>query len=433
MSESPIGQREASLWEATAIPLPVFAPLAGEAEAEVGIIGGGLTGLSAALHLAQRGASVVVLDAGSIGWGSSGRNGGFVSSAWRASLPEISRQQGHAAAARMYRLGIEAVEGLGSLCERLGLAEASYRRAGHITGAVNAAGLRRLAAKADWLRRQFGDRAHRLLERDEAAMLTGSAMFHGGLLAEVEACVHPMNLVRGLAGRVAQAGASLHEGSCVTGVNREAGGFVLMTPHGRLRARHVIVATNAYSDLAPPTARYARGIIPFESAAIATEPLPAALIARILPQGHVGSDSKRVLRWFRIVEGRLVFGGRGAFRPGRGDGVKFARLRANMIEMFPETETLGIAWRWSGRVAMTGDFMAHIGADDGIFYALGYNGTGVALSVELGRMLAAMVRGETVDPGPLGRPLSPLPLPWLARPGARLVAGWYQTLDALGL
>jgi glycine/D-amino acid oxidase-like deaminating enzyme len=195
----------------------------------------------------------------------------------------------------------------------------------------------------------------------------------------------------------------------------------------------VIYATNGYSDLTPVTDTLHRRLIPFRSAIIATEPLAPAVLATLMPGGQVCGDTKRMLRWFRVVGDRLIFGGRGAF--GKNDSeTAFRALQRSMGEVFPVLRDQPIAYRWSGLVAMTLDYLPHAGQlDEQSFYAIGYNGGGVAMSTYMGGQLARMTAGEQVDLGLLaGEKFQPIPLHAFRAPGVRLAAGWQQFLDLIG-
>jgi glycine/D-amino acid oxidase-like deaminating enzyme len=216
-------------------------------------------------------------------------------------------------------------------------------------------------------------------------------------------------------------------------VRQENGRMIVQTPQGRVIARQVIYATNGYSDLNPSTDVLHRRLIPFRSAIIATEPLPATVLAGLLPGGQVCGDTKRMLRWFRVVGDRLIFGGRGAF--GKTDSESaFRDLQRSMGVVFPVLREQPIAFRWSGLVAMTLDYLPHAGQlDDKRFYAIGYNGGGVAMSTWMGAQLSAMTAGRKVDLGLLGgEAFKPIPMHAFRAPGVRLAAGWQQFLDLIG-
>jgi glycine/D-amino acid oxidase-like deaminating enzyme len=424
-----------SLWAASAEPLESFPSLSGEVQADIAIIGGGFTGLSAAHHLATDGLAPVVVEATSVGWGASGRNGGYVSVKSRAPLARILPSHGRDIARRLHALGHEAVDCVEQMIETCGIVDSGFRRYGHLTGALDSRAMRRLEASAAWAARELRDSATRILSRAEVTEAMGSAAFVGGSLNVADGGVHPVKLLRGLARDLRRRNIRIYERSPALRVVDAPGGVRVETAQGTVRARSVIYATNGYSNLTPAPGDLARRIIPFRSAAIATAPLSAALAARILPAGYVGSDSKRVLRWFRMVDGRMVFGGRGAQGSDGDSAAAYDRLRSEMVELFPALADAPVEFRWSGLVAMTMDFLPHIGkVGDRRFYALGYNGTGVALSHLMGRYLARLVRRDAVDLPLIGdAPFQPVPFYNLRTPAVRAATAWFQLLDGLGV
>lgn len=422
-----------SLWRATSVAQPEFGSLAGEQSFDVAIIGGGYTGLSTARYLAKAGLSPVVIEANQIGWGASGRNGGVVSGKFRIGFKDIAARHGLDTARRMHGLGLEAIEHVGQLIEELGIAGADYRPSGSLRCAHNAHTFAELRSEAAWLREALGDTEVTLLSAGEVATETGSRGFTGGLLNAHGGVIHPLNFVLGLASGLKAAGIVIHENTPVTGVRREGVGVVVETPAGRITARQLVIATNSYSELTPATARVRTSIIPFRSAMVATEPLAGTPGAGLLASGRSYTETRRMMRWFRKSGDRLLYGGRGAF--GKTDTESaFAALEKAMVRQFPELASVKVTHRWSGLVAMTLDSLPHLGRlDDRVVYSVGYNGTGVALASGIGRHVAALVTGGTPDLGLLTRqPLPPIPFYGLREPAVRLVAGWYQFLDAIG-
>jgi glycine/D-amino acid oxidase-like deaminating enzyme len=422
-----------SLWADTAASADIGQPLEGERRADVVIIGAGYTGLSTAHHLAAGGAQVIVLEASEVGWGGSGRNGGVVSGKFRVSVPAVARTHGRATARRMGEIGHEAVECVAELVERYGIKTAAFRRSGNLRCAHTPAALEALRSEAAILRDQFGDQSVSVLGRDEVAEETGSRLFLGGLLNRDAGTVHPLNYVRGLAGGLRAEGVQISERSPAVALRRDGTEVVVETPGGSVRAPQAVIATNAYSDLAGATARLHRMLIPFRSAIIATEPIGDALSAKLMPRARSYGETRRMMRWFRKVDGRVLFGGRGAFGKSDSPGA-FDALRRAMVGIFPELADARITHRWSGLVGMTLDSVPQVGRlDDRVSYALGYNGAGVAMASLMGRYLARIVRGESADLALLYRE-KPGTVPFypMREPAVRLVAGWYQFLDAIG-
>jgi len=423
----------ASLWADTAEPLPAFPKLAGEVKADVVIIGAGYTGLSAAHHIAKSGLSPVVLEANHPGWGASGRNGGVITAKFRLSFRDIDAAHGRAMARRMYEIAHESVEMVDELVSEFGIASARLTRSGQVKAAHNDATLRAAIDEAEWMKREMGDTEVRVLDPHQVRDETGSQVFVGGILNPGSGGIHPLNYLRGLARGVAQRGVPVFQESPVIALRRDGDGIVAETPDGVVRARQAIIATNSYSDLTSATARVQQTLVPFRSALIATEKLSPNLAGSLMPTGRTYTETKRMMRWFRKVDDRVIFGGRGAF--GKQDSESaFDALRKAMVGIFPELTDIPLAFKWSGLVAMTLDSVPHVGRlDDRTLYSVGYNGAGVAMSSLMGRYLAALVRGEKVDLGLLdaGR-LKTIPFYAFREPAVRAVAGWYQFLDAIG-
>jgi gamma-glutamylputrescine oxidase len=421
-----------SLWEATADPVPGHPALTDEVRADVAIVGAGYTGLSAALQIAKDGRRAIVLEADSVGWGASGRNGGLVSGKFRVPFHVVDAMHGREEARRLHHIGKQAVETVAELIDEHGIGSASFEMSGYVTAAHSAQAFAAQRFATEWLADALGDTSSRLLDREGVAAEIGSSTYVGGVLNAAAGCLHPLNYVRGLARAATKLGVQIFENSAVLGVQREGPDIRVNTTRGSVRARQLILATNGYSARQAATRSLRQRIIPFRSAIIATAPLSDAVRRRILPNGRVAADTRRLLRWYRIVGDRLVFGGRGAF--GQQDSeVAFNRLARDMILAFPELDGVKIDYRWSGLVAMTLDQLPHIGElDDRVFFAGGYNGTGIAMSSFLGRQLAALARGEKLHLGLIGRPLEPIPLQAFVTPAVRTVTGWYQLLDAIG-
>jgi glycine/D-amino acid oxidase-like deaminating enzyme len=423
----------ASLWADTAEPLPAFPKLEGKRQADVVIIGAGYTGLSAAHHIAKSGLAPIVLEANHPGWGASGRNGGVITAKFRLSFRDIDATHGRAMARRMYGIAYESVDMVEELVSELGIASARLTRSGQVKAAHNDATLKAAIDEAAWMTREMGDTEVRILDRHQVRDETGSRVFVGGVLNPGSGGIHPLNYLRGLAKGVAKRGVPIFQESPVLALRRDGDGVVAETPGGSVRARQSIIATNSYSDLTSATVRLQRTLVPFRSALIATEKLSPNLAGSLMPTGRTYTETKRMMRWFRKVDDRVIFGGRGAF--GKQDSESaFDALRKAMVGIFPELADIPLAFKWSGLVAMTLDSVPHVGRlDDRTFYSVGYNGAGVAMSSLMGRYLAALVRGEAVDLGLLdARRVRSIPFYPLREPAVRAVAGWYQFLDAIG-
>jgi len=422
-----------SLWASTATPLRIFPSLSGEVQADVVIIGAGYTGLSAAHHIAKSGLVPVVLEANRPGWGASGRNGGVITAKFRQSFRGIDAGFGRAMAKRMYEIAHESTEIVEELVSEFGITGARLTRTGQVKAAHNHATLRAAIDEAEWMKREMGDADVRILDAHEVREETGSQAFVGGVLNPGSGGIHPLNYLHGLAEGLAVRGVAIYQESPVLRLRHEGAGVIAEAPDGAVRARQVIIATNSYSDLTDATRHMQHTLVPFRSAIIATDRLPHNLAGSLMPTGRTYTETKRMMRWFRMVDDRVIFGGRGAF--GKQDSEPaFDALRKAMIGIFPELSDVPLAFKWSGLVGMTLDSMPHIGRlDDRTLFSMGYNGAGVAMSSLMGRYLAAFVRGETPDVGLLdARRMKVIPFYPLREPAVRMVAGWYQFLDAIG-
>jgi glycine/D-amino acid oxidase-like deaminating enzyme len=415
------------LWTATRPAPPSRTGAELPARADVAIVGGGYTGLAAARALARRGADVTVLERHRAGSGASSRNGGFVLPGFKPGIETLARRLGVAEARRLFELSLQAVCALEATIAEEAI-DCSYARCGTVVLAARPGHLRALDRSRRFLRSEL---AHEtvLLGPSELGSAIGSARYHGGLLDPFAGSVQPAALLDGLAAAAERAGARLLEGVEVRRVSRGAGGFVLATPAGTIAARDVLIATNGYTGAAVPM--LARRVVPVGSSLIATAPLDSALAARLVPHGRVLSDTKHLLYYFRLSpDGRMVFGGRAAFSPM--SVARSARILARaMGEVFPELADVPAEYAWGGRVAFTLDLMPHAGVLEGIHYALGYGGHGVALATWLGgRMGEAMAGAGTVPK--LTAPFRALPMyggtPWFLP----LLGGYYRARDWLG-
>lgn len=422
-----------SLWKSTAEPGPALPMLETDLSTEVVIVGGGYTGLSAAHALQRRGIEAVVLEARSVGWGASGRNGGAVLGKFRVSFPAIARSHGLETARRMHNIAHESLDVVEELIADLGVPAAQFERNGNLRCAHTQRALDAIVAEADWLRSELKDDSCCVLSRAELARELGSDAFVGGVLNRLAGTIHPLNYVRGIAAGLVARKVPIFENSPVTGILREPAGVVVETPGARVRARQVLIATDAYSELTSATGPVSRSIIPFRSAIIATERMPPHLQAKLLTARRGYSETRRMMKWFRKVDGRFVFGGRGAF--GREDTASsFEALRRAMTTLFPELEGLAIDFQWSGLVGMTLNQLPHVGRiDDRTCVSFGYNGVGIAMATQLGQYAGSLMAGESPQLALLDASRQkPVPFHSLRTPGVRMVAGWYQMLDALG-
>lgn len=396
-----------SLWSGTANRVPDYPALKGEAHADVAVVGGGFTGLSAALHLAETGADVVLLEGQQPGWGASGRNGGQINPGLKDGPSGIIAKFGRAQGERMIDMAGSAADLVFELIDRHGIKCAAIRpgwiRAAHTPKALRA--LHDLAA--DW---QKHGALVEPLDRDEIVRLTGTDSYIGGLIDRRGGNLHPLNYALGLADAATKQGAVIHGHSPVTRVTRDGSGYIVSTPGGSLRAAQVLICTNAYTD--DFNKPLAQSVLPVRSVQVATAPLSDNIRTSILPDLHSLSDARRLLLYFRTdAFGRFVMGGRGTYSDASTQR-QIEWLRKISIELFPQLD--GVEWQyaWGGFVALTRDHYPHLHElQPGMMAGLGYNGRGVAIATAMGRVLARWAAGAKGDD--LDFPVTPLkPLPF---------------------
>ena len=417
---------DSCLWAETA-PLPRFPASPLPSSTDVAIIGGGYTGLSAARTLARLGADVTLLEQRTLGWGASGRNGGFVLPGYKPEMEELDRRLGSERAARMFQLTLEAIRFLEQLITEEAIA-CDFAHSGAVTLAAKPGHMRGLEESGRFMRERLGYETE-LLGPSELQREIGSVRYHGGLVDPGGCALQPAKYVRGLALAAGRAGARLIEETEVTRVRRVNGGFEIGTNRGAFRAGEVLAATNGYTPSALAALR--RRVIPIGSYQIATSPLEPALARRLVPRGRVFSDTKNLLYYFRLSpDGRMVFGGRASFTPA-GTKHSAAILAAGMREVFPELAGATIEYAWSGKVAYPMDHLPHAGRLGGVHYAMGYCGHGVALATYLGNRMGQVLAGQGDIPDLGTSRFRAIPLyngvPWFLP----FVGGYYRARDWL--
>jgi glycine/D-amino acid oxidase-like deaminating enzyme len=396
------------------------------------VIGGGFTGLSAAVHLARRGVQVALLEQNRIGWGASGRNGGMCTTGMALGLNTAVQRYGMNTAKRLYDLYGDAVDLVEKIITEEGI-DCDFTRSGKISLAAKPAHFDRLVKTHLTLKKDLGIDTQ-LVQPEDLATEIASPAYYGGLVDPRGAGLHVGKFVRGLGEVASRLGADLHEGVEVTGITRSAGRqHVVRTRRGRIRAERVLIATSGYSGRAVP--RYQRRIVPIGSFIIVTEPLPTSVLDRLMPNRRMYADTKHLLYYFRITpDNRLLFGGRARFSSStstRSDAKSGRILRRGMTAVFPELAGVRIDYTWGGLVDITADQLPHAGEHDGHFFSLGYSGHGVQMATYMGRQMAEVMDGRSDAnpwdefrwrsiPGHFGRP-------WFLP----LVGGYYRSLDML--
>ncbi len=418
----------ASLWATTAPPAPETPPLDTPATADVCVVGAGFTGLSAALHLAEAGRSVVCVDSGGPGHGASGRNGGQVLAGLKWSPDDLARRFGPERGARIAAFAGDAPGVVYDLIERHRI-DCGLRRCGWLNAAVDAAALhRQRAVVAQWAARGA---PVRLAGRDETAALLGTGRYAGAMLDDRAGALNPLAYARGLAAAALRAGARVHGGSAALRLTQTGDGWRVETARASVTVGQVLLATNGYTDGLWPG--LAQSIVPVHSLQVATAPLPDHVRAGVLPGGHVVSDTQRILLYFRLSpEGRLVMGARGSFGATNPDAL-YRFVREAAVRLYPGVSGARWDFAWAGRVALTVDHLPRVHRlAPGLVACLGYNGRGVAMATASGRAVARWL--VTGDDGALPlpfAPLRPLPLHGLRRPVLELRAAWARLRDRM--
>lgn len=401
---------------------------------DVAVIGAGFTGLSAARALAQRGARVAVLETNSLGWGASSRNGGMVLSGTKLGVETLIARYGLDVARRIYaasRSAIDCVEGMVAE-EKI---DCNFSRCGYLEVACKPAHFRGYAQAAERIERDFSHKL-RIIPKEALREEIGSSIYFGGLLDESSAGVNPARYVAGLGAAAMRAGACVFEHARVEGVESTSrngtGGFTLRTPRGNVHAEKVFVGTSGYTSSA--TRALQKKIIPIGSYIIATEALPEALARELSPRGRMISDTRNFLFYYRLTpDRRMLFGGRAAFFPETDSTIRRSAeiLRRGMIGVFPQLRDAKVDYVWGGTLDFAFDVMPHAGQLDGLNFAYGYAGHGVAMATYLGMKMAEAMCGDTVD-----NPFAEIPFPgaplglYNGRPWfLPFAAAWYKLLD----
>jgi glycine/D-amino acid oxidase-like deaminating enzyme len=391
------------------------------------VVGGGYTGIAAARKLALQGARTVVLEANTLGWGASTRNGGIAHPGFKWDPDTLVKRYGRDLARALYTESREATDLLAGIVRDQDI-DAELRFNGYLVLAWARAHADEFPGEAAALA-DFGVGA-RVVARDELASEIGTAAYHGGLAIDAGGVVHPAKWFAALVGLAERAGAEMHEGVRATAIRRQADGrFVVETKRGAILTRDVLVATNGYTDGVAPTLR--RRIIPIGSYIIATEPLSEDLAHELSPTGRAYFDTRNFLSYWHVTKDRrMLFGGRVSFFPTSVDRTA-KLLHRRMLEVHPQLAGSRIEYSWGGKVALTMDRMPHVGRAGGVMYAMGYSGTGVVMSNWLGTRAAEwMGGGEAPALAKLRFPI--VPAPYEGRPWFLPVVGeFFRARDRL--
>jgi gamma-glutamylputrescine oxidase len=358
--------------------------------ADVCVVGGGFTGLCAALHLAEQGAAVALVEAEAIAFAASGRNGGQIHTGLRKEQAELERWLGRVHAHDLWSLTEESKAHVRGLVARHNIA--CDLKSGLVIAAHNARALSALDDDTAHLTRYYGYYAARMIDAEETRATLGTSLYPGSRLDSGGGHLHPLRFARGLADAAEAKGAALWERSPAVALEPDGDHVTVRTPEGSIRAARVILATDAFSGaLVPELAPYIGHV---ESFMTATAPLPPELARTILPSDAAVADTRHVLDYYRkSADGRLLFAGRESyFHPPRDIA---ALVRPRMLHVFPALETVPTEYAWSGTVGITRTRMPHFGRlGERVLFAHGYSGQGVALACLGGKLMAEAALGH---------------------------------------
>jgi glycine/D-amino acid oxidase-like deaminating enzyme len=412
-------------WDSTPRPAPRQSEL--PESTDVLVIGSGYTGLHCALQTAQAGRETIVIDAEDLGWGCSSRNGGQISGEIKPGYPALSRRYGRDDALALLREARHALDWLGEFVAEQGL-DCDYQQCGRYLAAHNPRQFRKLAAEA---RQQLPglEQALQVVERRDQAREIDSDYYHGGLVIERHCGLDPAKYHQALLQLVEAGGGRLFGHCAALGIEADREGFRVRTSRGVIRTRELVIASNGYTGTVTPWQR--RRIIPIGSYMLATEPMDLQRADRLMPGRRVFSDTRRVVVYFRrTADGRRVlFGGRVSVF--ESDPVRsLPALRQEMLRILPQIEDVKISHTWMGFVGYTFDTLPHLGKHDGIYYAMGYCGSGICLASYFGNRIGLQLLGRPEGETVFNRPrFQTRPLysgnPWFLASAVR----YYQLLD----
>ncbi len=420
---------EASLWAATAAQRFEGQTLSHDIDCDVSIIGAGFTGIRTALELASNGLRVAVFDAGGVGWGASGRNGGQVNPMLPVARPDdLLKAVGPIYFERLAQTSLGSADALFDLIRKYQI-KCDARQHGwlRVDHSAKARKTWREAAKA-WSAHGM---EYDLLDGDDARKASGSPAYDSAILNPRGGAVQPLSLVCGLAHAAHSAGAAIYEKARIETLERTDKGWALTCGGHRISSEWVVLATNGYTDRLRPDVQ--KTVLPINPIQIGSGPLPEDLIKEILPAGQTISDTRRVIMYARREPGnQIVYGGCG-FKGLNGEIGGFEWLKKDAVRVFPQLRDVKWEYQWGGQIAVTPDHVpTFMEPAPGLISGMGYNGRGVAMSHAMGKVLADRV---------LGTPAADLPFPVSTRKnvafkavqelGSGVVIRMMRVMDAL--
>lgn len=403
-------------------------------QVDVAVIGAGFTGLSAARTLAMRGARVAVLESETIGWGASSRNGGMVLTGMKLGVNQLISMYGRELTQRMYAASIATIDCVEQIVSEEKI-DCDFSRCGHLEVACKQKHFDDYSRQAEVIAREF-HHTLRVVPKGQLSFEIGSTIYYGGMVDEVSAGCNPARYVAGLARSAMKAGAEVCEHTRVESIERDSRhgevGWKLDTSRGLLWAHEVFVGTSGYTGKATPALQ--KKLIPIGSFIITTEVLSESVARELSPRNRMIYDSKNFLYYYRLTpDRRMLFGGRAAFFPETTQTVRRSAeiLRRGMIDVYPQLGNAKIDYVWGGTLDFAFDIMPHAGQLDGMYYAVGYAGHGVAMATYQGQKIAELMAGDKPENPFVGIkfPGAPLGLyngkPWFLP----FAGAWYKFLD----